>query len=228
MVTSMDIRREDGLPIRAQEIGSGVLVAPCLVLTARHVLGEAAPSTGAQRIIEVVALPTSSTPSAGDSVPLSATIAVMGGGRAGWRRRGLLDDWALLRIKRTPTWMQPVPLDETDCCRPDGRTRAALVGFAVDHFDPAAPVAWADPDCAVVERLANRIVATNCLATSGNSGGPVLLKRTAGWRVGAVLTRAQAPDAGGRVQAGMNFAIPIDSYLRRMVSEAQREGCESA
>lgn len=225
LVVAVDSDAETGLVTRAREVGSGVLVAPCLVLTARHVLGDGPPAPGQRREVQVIARSTAAQGSGGAVTTLPATVATLGGGAQGWLRRGLLDDWALLRIDRQPRWMKPVPLDDNDWRRLDGQTPAAVVGFVADHFDEGDPVAWADTDCAVVERLPIGVVATSCFATSGNSGGPVLVQRGGGeWRVGGIVTRAQAPDAEGRVRAGENFAIPADAFLRRTIAAARRDG----
>ncbi|MBL8557422.1 MAG: trypsin-like peptidase domain-containing protein [Hyphomonadaceae bacterium] len=210
---------EAGAVVR-DETGSGVLVDRCLVLTARHVLGPP-PGPGEERRIEVTWRPHLARR---DAVSLgwtrrSARIVALGGGR-GTRRTDLLDDWALIALDRPIKGIEPTPLDAHDCCAQSTTEPMALLGFPADHFERANPVPWVDPECRVSETLANGIVATSCQATSGNSGGPLLVLRAEGWRVAAVLTRANAPRIGGGVSGDENFAIPIDGFLRRVVARA--------
>jgi V8-like Glu-specific endopeptidase len=205
------------------EIGTGILVAPCLILTAKHVLGQFQPvPTGAKRAIEV-SFHTARGQSARPSQTSRSASVIAWGGSSGLNRRGtLLDDWAILRFEEPTLSIRPTSLDAINCCRPDGTTKYSLIGFPADKFQLNRQVAWVDPDCRVIERLINQIVATNCVATSGNSGGPVLVLRDGVWRVAAILTRASAPNLQGFVSESDNFAIPIDSFLRNALSNASR------
>lgn len=203
------------------ETGSGVLVAPCILLTARHVLGTAPLDRNNNRSIQVTFL----TPGQGvrrSTVTLGAVVAAAGGGTARWTNRSVNEDWALLELSGVPPQVPHVPPDRVDCCSPQQALQVALAGFPADHYDPLEPEPWVDPDCRVTERLANRILTTSCIATSGNSGGPLFVESSNGWRVGGILTRASPPDSLGRATRADNFVLPLTGFLRRQIDTVWR------
>lgn len=203
------------------ETGTGFLVAPCIVMTARHVLGRPPVTSTVTRSIQVTFF---RRDGGGQIVPVSrtATVRAMGGGSGRWSNQSVNDDWALLELAGVAMDVLPVGPAPDDCCAPRQGRRFALAGFPADHFDPVTPTPWVDPDCRVTERLANRMLATNCVATSGNSGGPLLVLSDQGWRVAGILTRAAPPDALGRARRADNFVLPLNEFLRRQVDRAWR------
>ncbi len=198
---------------RAADFGSGVLVSPCLVLTARHLLGAAVPATGAQAGTSSITL---------RFVGLDGNFTrqakmVSAGGQSGRQRNPLLDDWALLFLSEPVERIEATQLLPSDCCVLS-RMMAATVGYPADRFDRADPKPWVDPDCLVVARLIIGIVAANCQATSGNSGGPLLVKIGTSWHLAGVITRAPAAAAGGALAGKRSYAIPVEQYLIRQIS----------
>jgi len=203
------------------ETGSGVLVAPCLVLTARHVLGAAPIEPAIGRSVEATLFARSATGEIRPSTSL-AVVRAAGGGFGRWTNRSVTDDWALLELMQTPANARPASLAPVDSEVPQFSQRVALVGFPADHFEPAQPRPWVDPDCRVTERLANRMLVTSCLATSGNSGGPMLVLGSGGWRLGGLLTRASPLDVTGRILLGDNFVLPLSEFIRGQIDEIAR------
>lgn len=206
------------------DAGSGILVTPCHVMTARHVLGQEssalAPVTRAFTVS--VFRPNERAPMRSASEDQTATLVVSGSDR-GMRRSELLNDWAFMELEAPVTDRAPLLPFAGNCCSPK-KSRIALAGFPVDLYDPEAPAIWIDPDCRVTERLANRILGTDCAATSGNSGGPLLISTSSGWRLGAILTRALGPGEANPGSGQEKFAIPIDAFLKRRIGLLQ-ESC---
>lgn len=202
-----------------EDAGSGVLVTPCHVLTARHVLGveESALAPVSRTFsISLSNRAHDGSPAAGFSV-LPARL-VEQGGQKGARRSALFDDWAILELSSPIAGFAPLPLLPGNCCGARAQ-RAALAGFPGDLSDPEAPEMWIDPDCAITRKLANRIVVTDCAATSGNSGGPILVLSETGWALAAMLTRAPASPSGGPVRGADNYALPIDRFLKGRIAD---------
>lgn len=202
------------------ETGSGVLVAPCLVLTARHVLGSQSLEADIGRSITVSLFRRGSGKSIAQ-VQLAATIRVAGNGFGRWTNTSVDDDWVLLELSSVVDDIVPIELAQGNCCNPSKSSRAALVGFPVDEYVASRPIPWIDPDCRITERLANQMLVTNCIATSGNSGGPLLNESGSGWRLAGLLTRAAPPDMTGRATMSENFAIPIGPAIRRQIQRTQ-------
>jgi V8-like Glu-specific endopeptidase len=201
-----------------EDAGSGVLVTPCHIMTARHVLGPK-PSGGSEETRSfTVSLP--ATVDVGGTVSgfssQKATLAVEGGQRR-TRRNALLDDWAFLELQVPVLGNRTVKVFDQTCCTPRA-LRAALAGFPIDKSDTASPEMWIDPECAVIEKLANRMIAIDCEATSGNSGGPLMVLKEDGWRLAAILTRAPSPGAKGSGVGFEKFAIPVDRFLKRQIA----------
>ncbi|MCY1647789.1 serine protease [Caulobacter sp. SL161] len=203
------------------ETGSGVLVAPCLVLTARHVLGTAPIDPAIGRSVETTLFSHTATGEFKPSTSM-AVVRAAGGGFGVWTNRSVTDDWALLELKQMPANARPVALEPVDSGVPQSSRRVALVGFPADHFDPAEPRPWVDPDCRVTEQLANRMLVTSCVATSGNSGGPLLVLGEGGWRLAGLLTRAAPLDVTGRVTLADNFVLPLTGRIRGQIEEIAR------
>lgn len=202
------------------ETGSGVLIAPCLVLTARHVLGLQPIDASSGRTIKVSFFQYKSDGSR-ISFMSEAKVRSNGGGRGRWSNLNVVDDWAILELTTPPKGIIPISLEAINCCGSIQARRIALVGFPADRFNENEPVAWLDPNCRVAQRLANGMLVTTCLATSGNSGGPLLMQVGDRWVLGGLLTRAAPPDALGRAQNTDNFALPFGNYLRREIRNAQ-------
>ncbi|WP_428150851.1 trypsin-like serine peptidase [Brevundimonas sp.] len=205
---------------RVSDIGTGVLISTCHVLTARHVLGDPRldGETAEQRIdIRFHTLPISrEATDPGEAITRTAVVAA-------WGRSGrLLDDWALLRLDRPVESITPLGLAEDACCGASGWIENALAGYPADRFDPTAPAVWVDPDCGRLTRLANGVLATRCQATSGNSGGPVLAFQDDAWRIVAILTRAPGPR---EMRTGQTYAIPIGARLRRAIADVDLGVC---
>ena len=214
-------------PVFGSETGSGVLVTPCVVLTARHVLGAVSTDQRSGRTIQITLFDRSPTGET-QAIAREASVRASGSGSASWTNRNTVEDWSLLELDRAVPTVTPISLWEgDDCCNPRDERQAALIGFPVDKFDALAPSPWVDPACRVTERLANSMLATNCLATSGNSGGPLLVERATKWQAVGILTRGAPPDALGRVRRADNFVLPITRSLRRQINEIQAKSqCE--
>lgn len=197
---------------RAVDFGSGVLVSPCLVLTARHLLGATVPLAGAQAGSSNITL---RFVGANGHFTRQAQL-VSAGGQSGRHRSALLDDWALLFLREPVDTVPAIRLLSSDCCVLP-RMMAATVGYPADRFDRADPKPWVDPDCLVVARLIIGILAANCQVTSGNSGGPLLVKIGSGWYLAGIVTRAPAATSGGALAGKRSYAIPVENYLIRQI-----------
>ena len=143
------------------------------------------------------------------------------------RRDPLLDDWVLLRLDRAAP-VQPIRLADPDCCSfyrlP---VKAAIGGYPADRIDRGNLGKWVDPGCELRLRLANSMFATNCQATSGNSGGPVLVRDSLGWGMAGLITRAPPPAPGRRISDNVSYAVGIGREIREAISTASLRGCGS-
>ncbi|MEI6418050.1 MAG: trypsin-like peptidase domain-containing protein [Sphingomonadales bacterium] len=209
LVTTMALAGAQVQPRRDNDTGSGMLVSACLVLTAQHLLATTLPGATTSITLRFVG--------AGGTVKRQARL-VAAGGQLGRQRSALLDDWALLQLAE-PMVVPPLTLLPGACCaRP--RMAAASIGYPADHFRPDQPVPWIDPACMVVARMVIGMLAVDCQATSGNSGGPLLVKTAEGWRLAGIITRAPSAAAGGALAGKRSYAIPVEQFLARQIAEA--------
>lgn len=125
--------------------GSGVVVAPGLVLTARHVVGTA-------REVPVQFY--------GHAEPVTARIA--------WRSE--ITDMAMLSVADMPAGIIPAPID---CAEPRWDEPVAVVGFpgAASNVITRGTVASVEP--VQVGQMTYPVVIIDVLINGGNSGGGV-------------------------------------------------------
>jgi len=208
-----------------EDAGSGVLVTPCHVMTARHLLGDAVSTLGpVERTFHVMFTTEGAGAPTGKGSQRQLATLVMQGGTKGTRRSSLFDDWAILELSEPVRGIAPLPALSGACCTP-GSYRAAIAGFPGDLSSPDAPEMWVDANCAVTARLANRVVETDCAATQGNSGGPVMVLSGDGWKFGAMITRAPPLDAVGSGADRRSYALPLDRFLKRRIADLSAK-CE--
>jgi V8-like Glu-specific endopeptidase len=214
LVVSVTTQGEDDRQRSVRDIGAGVLVSPCLLLTAQHVLGPPLRSGGSRQI--EIRFPLLVDSGDGSSF-FGAEVAAEGGNGVP------MQDWALIRLDRPIPDVTALELADMRGRAFAGQHRLVLVGFPADRFDPIAPMAWVDPDCGRLNVLANGILSTRCQATLGNSGGPLLELGETGWRVTGVLTRAPEPYA---VRAGHPaYAVPIHGTMLNAIGAAEPNRC---
>ena len=208
-----------------EDAGTGVLVTPCHVMTARHLLGDAVSTLGpVERTFHVMFTSEGAAAPTGKVRSRQSATLVMQGGTKGTRRGTLFDDWAILELAQPVRGIAPLPALNGACCTP-GAFRAAVAGFPGDLSSPDTPEMWVDPNCSVTARLANRIVETDCAATSGNSGGPLMVLSAGGWKFGAMITRAPPPDMAGSGAERRSYALPLDRFLKRRIADLSAK-CE--
>jgi V8-like Glu-specific endopeptidase len=202
------------------EGGSAFLVSDCLLLTAQHVVDALTASEPKSAIrVRFPAL----KDKRGAPQIWTARVEARGGGAL--FRDPVADDWALLRLTEAPP-LAPISLAPAKCC--DWQklpVRAAVAGFPADKFDAVNPALWVDPACVINRRLPIPVFATNCQATSGNSGGPLLVTNGEIWAAAAVLTRAPPPARRGVAAAPTSFALAVDGRITRAVMRAAKAPC---
>ena len=199
--------------------GSAILISDCLVLTANHVVE--ALSSGKEAAMLRLRFP-SLKDDEGRVKTFAATLEERPNGL--WRDP-VADDWALLRLAETPQ-LDPIALAPAKCC--DWQklpVPAAVAGFPADRLDPGAPAAWVDPACSIIRRLPIPVLATNCQATSGNSGGPVLIQSEEGWKLAAMLTRAPPPKRRGFNASQVSYALVVEGRIARAIARAKDRPC---
>lgn len=203
--------------------GSAILVSECLALTANHVFEALAGGDEAATLrLRFPALKQGEGEGRGDLKAFAARLETRPKGL--WRDP-IADDWALLRLAEPPR-LPPLALAPASCCGWQSLPApAAVAGFPADKFDPVTPSMWIDPDCAIMRRLPIPVLATDCEATSGNSGGPLLVQVDGGWKLAAVLTRAPGPRRR-RLSGGQTaYALVVEGRIARAIARAMKEPC---
>lgn len=178
---------------------TGTLIAPDLVLTAAHCVGDA---SGTRWF-----MPGGLGPRARAAVP-SQGIHIH---PAYAERDGMAQfavDLALLHLSAPlpVSVVRPLPLVAGQA---SGATRFAAIGFL--RSGTLAPVGRFD--CPLRQGGLNRQMELGCPVVSGNSGGPALLRRPTGWRVAGVLVARL-----GTGEATTALTAPPDRWLREMVA----------
>jgi hypothetical protein len=214
--------------------GTAILVSECLALTANHVFEALAGDNEAATLrLRFPALKQAPGAGAGAGAgagegELRAFAARLETRPKGLWRDPVADDWALLRLAESPG-LPPLEIAPAACCGWQNLPApAAVVGFPADKFDPATPSMWIDPDCAITRRLPIPVLATDCEATSGNSGGPLLVQAEDGWKLAAVLTRAPGPRRRGLSVGQTAYALIVEGRIARAIARAMKEPCAVA
>jgi len=178
---------------------TGTLIAPDLVLTAAHCVGDAADTRWF--------MPGGLGPRARAAVPSRAIhIHPAYAEREGMARFAV--DLALLHLARPlPAHVvRPLPLLAGEA---RNATQFAAIGFL--RSGTLAPVGHFD--CPLRQGRLNRQMELGCPVVSGNSGGPALLRRPAGWRVAGVLVARL-----GTGEETTALTAPPDRWLRDTVA----------
>lgn len=205
--------------------GTAILVSECLALTANHVFEALAGGDEAATLrLRFPALKQGGNGGEGRG-DLKAFAARLETRPKGLWRDPVADDWALLRLAEPPG-LPPLVLAPASCCGWQSLPApAAVAGFPADKFDAATPSMWIDPDCAITRRLPIPVLATDCEATSGNSGGPLLVQVDGGWKLAAVLTRAPGPRRRRLTGGQTAYALIIEGRIARAIARAMKEPC---
>lgn len=209
-------------PGSAPDGGSAILISDCLALTANHVVEALA--SGKKAVMLRLRFPTL-TDEKGGMRSFAATVEARPSGL--WRDP-VSDDWALLRLAEAPGLPPLEPAPATCCGWQTLPVPAAVAGFPADRFDAAAPVLWIDPACSIQRRLALPVLATDCQATSGNSGGPVLVQSGGGWKLAGMLTRAPPPKRRGLKAGQTTYALVIDGRMASAIRRAKERPCAAS
>lgn len=208
--------------VEYEDIGTGFLVSPCLMVTARHVVAPALDKTDGGKVRIKVHFGLGMAEAASPSTFTSTATLVAYGGQNNESRGVVFDDWAVLELDTAATFR---PLDvHSGSSSGFRKARLALAGFPADLHDKNQPKLWVDTHCGVKDILINRVISTTCAATSGNSGAPLMAEMEGEWRAVAMLVRADAQPAGSALNGkGQNFSIPLDAYLRAKLDKLKRE-----
>lgn len=178
---------------------SGTLIAPDLVLTAAHCVGD---GTGTQWF-----MPGGLGPRARAAVPSRAIhVHPDYADHEGMARFAV--DLALLQLAAPlpATIATPLPLTAAGT---DGIDRLAVIGFV--RGGTLAPVGRFD--CPRRQGGGAQQMVLGCPVVSGNSGGPALLRSAGGWQIAGVLV--------GRLGVGETSAAltaPLAPWLRGLVA----------
>ncbi|MBU7579463.1 MAG: trypsin-like peptidase domain-containing protein [Porphyrobacter sp.] len=200
--------------------GTAILVSDCLMLTANHVFEALA--AGNNAVTLRVRFPALRGDADGE---VKAFTARLESRPSGLWRDPVSDDWALLRLTESPG-LPPLALAPASCCGWQSLPApAAIAGFPADKFDARSPAMWIDPDCAITRRLPIPVFATDCQATSGNSGGPVLVMAEGGWKLAALLTRAPPPRRQGLSVGQTAYALAVEGRIARAIARASKQAC---
>jgi V8-like Glu-specific endopeptidase len=205
---------------KAVDGGTAFLVADCLLLTAAHVIDAITPAKAPTTAIRV-RFPALTGPD-GELATFTAQLEVRGGGL--WRDP-VSDDWALIRLTQAPD-VPPLGMAAASCCELKNLPMAAaMAGFPADKFNAEKPPLWVDPQCQLVRRLAIPVFATSCQATSGNSGGPILIEAPGRWLLAAMLTRAPAPTRKAVIGNSTSYALALEGRIQRAIARAAKTPC---
>lgn len=206
-------------PGSAPDGGSAFLVSDCLLITAGHVVDALRSDQGSASLR--LRFP-SIKDERGNAKDFAATVVARPRGL--WRDP-VSDDWVLLSLAVSPG-LAPIDPAPANCCEWQTRSvRAAVIGFPADRLDTKAPEAWLDPACTIMRRLLVPVFATNCQATSGNSGGPLLVESDGSWKFAAVVTRAPAPKLRGFTTDPTAYALATEGRITRAIAQAKRRPC---
>lgn len=127
------------------------------------------------------------------------------------------DDWALLTLRdAAPADIAPLPLADPG---PQTGEAAALAGFHRDRRH----VLMADNGCKFVGWIrpgaGGLALGHDCQAQQGSSGGPLLVRRGAGWAVAGVGVALGAP---------LNGAAPLDAFITAAQAAINKNTAQAA
>lgn len=184
---------------------TGAVIAARAVVTAAHCL--VAPRTGrlvrAERVHVLVGYDRGKF-----GTHARATAIVIGPGFAPERRGPPGADWAILHLDRAlPSAPLPFALD----AQPG--TPAMLGGWQRDR----AEVLLGDTACkieALLRDASGPLLKHDCGATSGASGGPLLVRASAGWAIAGIAILAQSTASGGLAVAAASVAPHVPALTR--------------
>ncbi|CAO3429555.1 trypsin-like serine peptidase [Azospirillum doebereinerae] len=116
-------------------------------------------------------------------------------------------DWAVLTLAEpAPEATPPLPL----AAGPSATGMPVMLG---GYSQDRAQILMADRDCRVLG-AGSGLIAHDCDATRGTSGGPLLVREAAGWAVAGVGV------AAGRGPERRNFAVPTARFLTVLRGQA--------
>lgn len=177
---------------------TGVVIAPQRVATAAHCL--VAPRTG--RLVQAARVHVLVGYDRGDfTMHAHARTIIVGPGFVAERRGPASADWAILELERT---LAVPALPFADAAAPG--TPAMLGGWQRDR----AHALRADIACRIVAPTrddAGALLSHDCNATSGASGGPLLVRAGDGWAIAGIAIAAHRDQRGGLAVPAASLAL---------------------
>lgn len=183
---------------------SGTLVAPDLVITAAHCVAH---ETGLMQSPQFVAGLNGSRRAASSTAAevLRYPIWDLTTGKKNVRL-----DVAVLRLGRL------IPRDRLPPIRLfPSRESLPETGALLGYQKNTKQILHADFDCPLKPSIVPGVFTSDCIATNGNSGGPVMVKYGDDWRLAGVIVAVD-------VKSSRSFLVEVNTWLRHQVWDAEK------
>ncbi|WP_409308683.1 trypsin-like serine peptidase [Pectobacterium sp. B1J-3] len=128
-------------------------------------------------------------------------------------------DYALIRLKQTPTNIAPIPLWQGNRqslieALHQNRQRVTQAGYPEDHQDTL----YRHQDCLITGWAQPAVLSHRCDTLPGDSGSPLILHSEAGWAV--IGIQSSAPAASDRDRAD-NRAVSVTAIRQQLEALAR-------